>query len=535
MSGAPYDAIVIGAGANGLVAAARLGRAGRRVLVLERADVPGGQGRLVEFAPGFHAAPLALDPGWLPPPIASALNLTGLERVADDAPLSVAVEPGAFLTLSNDIRAAATAIHSHAPADAAKWPTFAARIHQLSAFLEALYQVDAPDVDARSIGELLHLLDLGLKFRSLGRVGMIEFLRTLPLSVWELLDDWFECAPLKAGIATGGVLDYAHGPRSGGTGYVLLHHLVGAPAGVVRGRPRWRGGVHAFTQAAEAAARAAGVTIRTGAPVARIDVRDDAVVGVALEGGEEIATGAVLSTADPGRTLLDWIDPVWLDPEFLRDVGNIRYRGCTALVLYALDARPKLPGLSGDAALRGLLSLTPTLADLERAADAAKYGEVPERPHIELAIPTAVDSALAPAGRHVLMARVQYAPYRLRDGATWDDERRDALAATVTGEIERMSPGLRSRILHQVAWTPRDVEDRFGVREGAISCGELALDQILFMRPVAGWGRHTTPIRGLFLGGAGSHPGPGVLGGAGWLAAQRMLERPHGGGSGRGA
>ena len=523
---AAYDAIVIGGGANGLVAAARLGRTGRRVLLLERADALGGQGRLVEFAPGFHAAPLATDAGWLPPAIAADLGIR-LEKAAWDAPLSVLIEPGAWLTIPQlDMEwVAASDLKRYSAADAARWPTFATRLHRLAGFLEALYQTEAPDVDL-PLAELLPMMTLGRRFRALGRDDMVAFLRTLPMSVWELVDDWFECAPLKAAVAAGGVLDIQQGPRSGGTGFVLLHHLVGAPQGSVRGRTPWFGGPDAFTVAAERAARAATVTVRTGAAVERIAVRDDAIAGVVLAGGEEIAAAAVISTADPAQTMLGWVDPVWLDPEFLHALNNIRYRGCTAFVLYALDALPAFPGLD-EIALDGVVSLTPSLVALEKAADAAKYGTVAPAPHIELMLPNRMWKGLAPEGRHVLVARVHYAPYRLREGDGWDAARRDALGDTVTRAIEAVAPGFGSRILHRVAWSPRDLEERFGLREGAATQGELGLDQILFMRPVPGWGRHTTPISGLYLGGAGTHPGPGVLGGPGWLAAGRVLKSGH--------
>lgn len=525
MTARAFDVIVIGGGANGLVASCLLGKAGRRVLVVERSESAGGQGSVVEFAPGFRAAPLGVDPGWVPPNIADALGLAGLDPVATDTPLSVAIEPGEFLTLSRDAARAAEAIGAHSKSDAAKWPEFTSQLRSLAGFLEVLYRVPAPDVDVGSIGELLPLLVLGRKFRALGRRDMIEFLRTLPLSAWELLDDWFTCGPLKAAVAAGGIQDVQQGPRSGGTGFVLLHHLVGTATGSVRGRVPWRSGPGAFTEAAIGATSRFGVTLRMDAPVARIQVHDDAVKGIVLESGEEISADAVLSTADPARTFLEWVDPVWLDPEFVHAVGNIRHRGCTAFVLYALEALPEFPGLSSREALAGRLSLTPDLVSLERAADAAKYGTVSERPHVELTVPTLLWPGLAPARRHVAIARVQYAPYRLREGAAWDNARRDALAESVTSAIEAVAPGFRSRVLHRAVWSPRDLEEQFGLREGAPSQGELALDQILFMRPVAGWGRHVTPISGLYLGGCGAHPGPGVLGGAGSLAAQRVLER----------
>lgn len=520
MTGPSYDVAVIGAGANGLIAAARLARSGRRVVVLERADAAGGQGRLVTFAPGFSAAPLAVDPGWVPPKLASALGLTGLETVEADLPLSVAIEPGSSLVLSSDPARAAVAIGARSKSDAVKWGEFTTLLHELAGFLGALYQLPALDVDVRALADAIPLLSLGRRYRKLGRRGMLELLRTLPLSVGELVDDWFECEPLKAAVAAGGIQDVQQGPRSGGTGFVLLHHLVGARRGAMRGRAAWKRGPEAFTESASAAAKQSGAELRFGAEVRRIEIENDAVSGVVLASGETIAVKAVLSTADPVTTFLDWVDPVWLDPEFVRALQNVRHRGCTALIAYALDALPTIPGLAQDA-LAGIVSLTADLVSLERAADAAKYGTVSSRPHVELTVPSLLSPRLAPAGKHVAIARVQYAPYHLKDGA-WDAPRRDALAQAATGAIEAIAPGFRSRILHQAAWSPRDLEEQFGLREGGASQGELALDQILFMRPVAGWGRYQTPVDGLFLGGAGTHPGPGILGGAGWLAAARV-------------
>jgi phytoene dehydrogenase-like protein len=270
--------------------------------------------------------------------------------------------------------------------------------------------------------------------------------------------------------------------------------------------------------------------IRTNVPVARILVRDYAAAGVVLENGEEIAGRAVLSSADPSRTLLGMVDPVWLDPEFVHAVRNIRFRGCTSFVLYALDGMPDVPGLADPgAALAGIVSLTPTMDALERAYDATKYGRIAERPHIEIMTPSLRWSGQAPAGRHVMVARVHYSPYSLREGAEaaagggWTGAVRDALADRVTDAIGCVSPGFADRVLHRATLSPRDIEERYGYTEGAASQGEMMLDQILFMRPVAGWSRYAMPIAGLYLCGAGTHPGPGIAGGPGWLAAAELL------------
>lgn len=518
-----FDAIVIGAGSNGLVAAAALGKAGRRVLVVESADEIGGQRRTPEFAPGFRA-PLSGDTGWLPPTVARGLSLPVLEATTPSMIASVAGD-GRALAIPGDTARAADAIRRHSSRDADRWASFTERVGKLAGFLEALYQLPPPDVDAAaSIGELAPLLSLGRKFRALGRADMVELLRVLPMSLQDLLDDWFESPLVKAAVAAGGVRDIRQGPRSGGTSFVLLHGVVGATAGSVGARPWWRDGPDAFIRAVADTARANNVAVRTGADVARITVRDDVVTGVVLDDGDEISAPIVVSTADPVRTLLGLVDPVWLDPEFLLAVRNIKLRGCTALVRFALDRLPEVSGLDdSSSALTGTVSLTPSLDALERAYDAAKYGGVSVEPHVEITAPTTRWPSLAPAGKHVLVARVQYAPYQLRDGAAWDDTRSCELGETVTRAIGRVMPGFADAVVHREILSPRDLERSFGVTQGAMTHGEMTLDQILFMRPVPGWGRYSMPIDGLYLAGSGAHPGPGVLGGAGWLAAKRIL------------
>jgi phytoene dehydrogenase-like protein len=342
--------------------------------------------------------------------------------------------------------------------------------------------------------------------------------------VHQLVEDWFDSAPLRAALAAGGTQNIRQGPRSGGTTFVWLHHLVGAVEGCVRGRGQWRDGPAALIAELERIARGNGVNIRTTATAARVLVKDDAVAGVALETGEEIPAPRVLSTADPAHTMLGLVDPVWLDPELLLALRNIKFRGCTAYVLYALDALPDVPGLDALAedALRGVVSLTADIDALERAADAAKYGAISDRPHVEITLPTLHWPALAPAGTHVLVARAQYAPYRPKE-RDWNTPRKDALADGVTNAIDAALPCFSSRVLHRVVLTPADLEARFGLTEGALTHGEITLDQILFMRPVPGHARYAMPIDGLYLGGAGAHPGPGIPGGPGWLAAQRIL------------
>lgn len=499
------DTIVIGAGANGLVAATALARSGQRVLVLEAEALIGGTWSPVELTRGL-SVPLEMEADWVPPAVASLLGL-GAGDFGETAPASVVLDDGSFLPLLANAAAASAAIQKHSPRDAARWPAFTAMLRDLSGFLETMYQQPAPDLDARSVNELTSMLTLGRSFRALGRTNMSELLRVLPISVQDLADDWLTFEPLKAVVAAAGVRDIRQGPRSGGTSFVLLHYLAGATSGAIRGRPPLRAGPGAFIAAAERAARAAGVTIRTSSRVARIDVNDDAVRGITMTSGESFPTANVLSTADPSSTLLGMIDPVWLDPEFIHAVRNIKHRGSTAYVCYALDQPAPIPD--------GVVSLSSTVDAIERPYDASKYREASPMPHVELRRGGTAESPY-------LLARVQYIPFDRRDG-TWDAARKTALADLVTSAVGRVIPRFADTVRECRVLTPPDLAKRFGVREGALTHGEITLDQILFMRPVAGWGRHAMPITGLYLGGAGTHPGPGIAGGPGLLVSRRIL------------
>jgi phytoene dehydrogenase-like protein len=512
-----FDVIVLGGGTNGLVAATVLARQGRKVLLLEDGERLGVDVHADEFAPGFRAPMLTLDQGWLPPPVAAAVGVTPPARVSGASSTGAALGGGEFLTLPSATGAAADAIRRFSARDAERWPAFTARLRKLAGFLEALYVLPAPDLDTTSVREVLPLLGLGRKFRALGKEDMVEVLRVLPMAVQELVDDWFESEPLKAAIAAAAVQDIRQGPRSGGTSFILLHHLTGAEPGALRRNGWWREGPDALVAVLEAAARGAGVTLRADGRVASIAVRDDAVAGVVLASGEEIGAQAVLSTLDPSHTLLRLVDPVWLPPEVLHPLGTVKYRGARATVCYALEGDPGIPGADVP------VSLTPTTTALERACDASKYGAVSERPHLTVTVPTLRWPGLAPSGQHVLVAHVQWAPYQLRQGA-WDSGTTAALAASASCVLEEAVPGFSARVRHQVALSPADLETRYGLTEGSVPHGELTLDQILFMRPIPGLGRHRMPVAGLYLGGAGAHPGPGVLGGPAWLAARALLD-----------
>ena len=523
-----FDAIVIGAGVNGLTAAILLAKLGKRVLVVERADAPGGMHRTREFAPGFRTAPLAPDAGWLAPAVLRATGIRPPEWTAPDLPLAL-VGPAEALAIPRDPSPAAETLRKHSARDAGRWPDFAGLVHKLSGFLGGLYRFPPPDIGASRPAEVLPLLAVARELRSMGRRDMIELLRTVPMAVEELLEDWFESPVLRAAIGACGVSGIGQGPRSGGTAFVLLHRQVGAPRGCFGpgGGGYWKEGPDALVNALLARTRELGIEVRLSAEVEQITVQEDRVTGVVLGNGDSLAAPLVLSSADPSRTMLSMLDPRWLDPELLLALRNIKYRGCTSRVTFALEQKPRFAGLDPRTPLDGVITLTGSLEALERAADAAKYGTVSEPPFIMFRLLSDRWPGLAPAGRHVLSAEVQWTPWRLREGG-WDRERRQALEREVVRAIEAVSPGFGDRILAAETLAPPDLEERYGLTEGAASHGELMLDQILFMRPLPALARYAGPLGGLVLGGSGQHPGPGIAGMPGYLAVRAATRRQEG-------
>ena len=520
------DVAVIGAGVNGLVAATYLAKAGRKVVVLERSDRPGGCARTSEIAPGFHCPTLAH--------VASidrrivrdlALEQHGLSIVRPEVDVCAPAIDGRALVLWHDTARASREIESFSANDAARYPRFLDSFKKISSVIDAVSTSPAPSIDTPGAAGVIDALKTARRFRALGKTDAYRLLRWMTMDAADLTAEWFESEPLKAVIAAGGILGSFLGPRSAGSGAVLL--MLGASEGhpVATG---WfaRGGAGAVAEALAAAASAAGVDMRRNADVVRIAVRDGTATGVVLASGEELSASTVVSSADPRRTLLGLVDPVDLSPEFIRRVSQIRARGTLAKVNFAVDALPRFTSLAGrqteQAALSGRIRLASDVDAIERAFDAAKYGAFSAEPWIELTIPSILDQSLAPAGRHVISAYVQYAPYRLRHG-DWDAER-DRLGDTAARAIARYAPGFAESIVAREVITPLDLERRFGLTGGHIFHGELALDQAFVARPLLGWSSYATPIRSLYLCGSGTHPGTGLNGRSGALAAQAVLK-----------
>ena len=527
-----YDAIVIGAGHNGLVAAAYLAKAGKKVLMLERQARIGGILATEELFPGFKYATAAHLCGQFSTDIIADLELKrhGLEILPLDPPLFAPLPDGNSLLIPKDGGRIRDEIGRFSKADASRFDAFSTLVKKLTAFLGVLNELPLPDHDDSKNAPIMELIKVAWKFHRLGNDDMREFLRLLPMSVADFLNEWFEGESLKAALAGRGIFGTVYGPRAQGTSFVLLQHLIGESNGVFRTSGFVRGGPGNLSRAIARAAESHGAVIRTATEVTTILTRDGSATGVVLDNGEEILADIVVSAADVKRTFLKLVAPSYLDPHFLLQVKNIRSRGGLAKINFALGRLPQFNVAPEHASLSyhgGVIHIGPTLDYLERASDHAKYGRFSPEPFLEITIPSAVDPSVAPAGKHVMSVWMQYAPYQLKSGA-WA-EQREALGELVANVVEDYAPGFKNSILHRQILTPLDLEQTFGLTEGHIYHGEIALDQIFFMRPVPGWARYRTPIQNLYLCGSGTHPGGTISGLPGHYAAKEILRhRPRG-------
>jgi len=516
--------VIVGGGHNALVAAVLLGKAGLKPLVLERRAVAGGAAVTEEIHPGFRGPSLA---HWMPPlapALARALGLGGFGPPAPGVRL-VALNPdGPPVALHDDAARTAASITPLSAADAAAWPELTASLGRIGAVVSGLLSKTPPPTDGADLRELWPLLGSARAFRALPKRDAHRLLRWLPMAVADFASEWLESDLLRAVLAARGIYGCAAGPWSAGTtANLLLSCGVDAhPAGPA---PMPNGGPGAFTQALLAAARQAGAEVRTSAEVSSILVQDGRVRGVELSGGEEIAAGAVLSGVDPKRTFLSLLPPDELGPGFLDRVKNYRSSGVMAKVNLALSALPVFTGVD-PSLLTARLHAGSGIDALERAFDASKYGGISEDPYLDITIPSLRDPSLAPAGAQVMSVVMQYAPYRLRDG-DWGS-RREELGDTVVRSLARYAPGLTGLVVGRQVLTPLDLEETYGLTGGHPFHGEHALDQLFTMRPLLGSARYRGPLQGLYLCGAGTHPGGGVTGLPGWNAAREVLKELRG-------
>ncbi len=518
------DIIIIGGGHNGLVTAFYLAKGGFKPLVLERRAQVGGAAITDEFHPGFRCSTLSHSAGPLLPSVVRDMQLEkrGLKFITPDACVTALSPDGRALTLYQDENKSAQSIASFSQKDAAKYPEFAKSLGKISKVIAEALATTPPDIDHPSRGDLWSMLKTGRALRNLGKRDMYRVLRWGPMAVADLVAEYFETELLRAVIAARGIFGTFLGPWSAGSALQLLIRAAGDshPAGSGFFAA---GGMGAVTQAMASAAQAAGAEIRTGADVIEIRVKDGAATGVLLGTGEEINAKAVISNADPKRTLLKLTDPVHLSPDFVQKMQHYRGNGTVAKVNLALSALPTFTALKdGDAsALKSRIHIGPEIDYLERAFDESKYGNFSRQPYLEATIPSLTDPTLAPDGKHVMSIYMQYAPYKLK--GDWEEQRKD-LGQTVVKTLAQYAPNLPEMILHHQIITPLDLEEVYGLTGGQIFHGDLALDQFFTMRPVLDWARYKTPIENLYLCGSGTHPGAGLTGGSGANAAREILK-----------
>src|SRR5919109_2007200 len=509
MTSNQYDAIIIGGGHNGLVAAAYLARAGKKVVVLERRHMVGGATITAEIIRELELPKHGLK--ILPLP--STFTPT---------------ENGDYLAAWDDHDLTRREIYRHSPKDAETYDEYARVMARAAKAIKPIISLIPPDPSSLHPRDLFNLLKVGQYAAGLSEKELYRIAKLATQSSADLLEEWFETDALKGTKAASGIIGTFLGPRSPGTAYVLLHHYMGEIDGAFRAWGFAKNGSGGVSGSILNAAKALGAEIRVNAGVKQIKVKSGRAVGVVLENGDELESKVVISAADPKRTFLQFVEPKYFPDEFVTSIQNFRTRGSSGKVNVALSELPNftsLPfkGKGQDSVLhRGAVSISPSIDYIERAYDDAKYGQISKRPYLDMIFPSVIDPDMAPPGQHVMSCFVQYAPYDLEGG--WNDAKRNELGEAVISTIEEYAPNIRKCIVGMQVITPKDIETIAGITGGNIFHGELLLHQIFFLRPVPQWADFRTPLRGYYFGASGAHPGGGVMGAAGMLAAKEILK-----------
>jgi len=519
-----YDAIIIGGGHNGLTAAAYLARGGKKVLVLERRYILGGAAVTEEIFPGFKFSVCSYVVSLMKPLVMRELMLPkfGLELL----PLESTFTPldNDYLIRTADPYETYREIARHSLRDAEAYMRFGPLMGQIGMAVRPILETIAPNAIRPSISDLIASKKLFNHFKSLTSEQFEYLTKLMAMSSADFLDEWFEFEPLKSTMSASGITGTLMGPRSPGSAYVMLHHYMGDIDGSFRAWGFQRGGTGAVSMAIARSAQHFGADIMTEAPVEKVIVKNGKAIGVALENGDEYTSDIVISGLDPKLTFLKMLDESDLPSDFVTNIKNFRIRGSSGKVNLALDGLPDFTCLPGEGHhLRGAIIISPSYDYLERAYDDAKYGNFSQEPYLDIILPSVLDPDMAPPGKHVMSCFVQYVPYNIKGG--WDDQKREAFGDAVINALARFAPNIKDIILHRQVLTPADLESTFGLTEGNIFHGELSLQQLFALRPAVQWADYTTPIRGYYQCGSGTHPGGGITGSPGEMAAKKILSK----------
>jgi len=520
-----YDAIIIGAGHNGLVAAAYLAKAGRRVLVLEKRDQVGGAAVTEEIFPGFKVSTVADGGGYVSAKVRGDLKLDShVETIQSDAVAFCPQPDGKQLTIWRDTAKTVEEIARFSKADAEAYPKFLDLMNAVAGVIGGVMEMTPPDLPEVKFSDIRAGVGLLGPAWKLGRKRIPELLRVMPMSTTDLLNEFFETGAVKGAIGASSVLGLSYGPMESGSAFMLISNWAHSGTGLFRSAGVVKGGMGGLTGAMATAARGFGAEIRTGAAVSSITVDDDKVTGVQLEGGERLTAPVVVSATDVRSTFHKLVKPSSLHAKFMNHVNCIKYRGTGTRIHLALNGLPEFSSLSGsDAAarLRAPIQISPSLEYVEQAYDFTKYGEYSELPYLDMLIPSLSDPSLAPDGKHILSITAKFGPYQLGEGS-WD-ERKEAFADVAINTLAEYAPNIKDLIAHRAVISPLDLERSYGLPEGNPNHGEMTLDQFMHMRPIPGYARYRMPIGGLYMCSASTHPGGGVTGIPGRNAAREIL------------
>lgn len=520
---ADYDVIVVGGGINSLTAAALLGQAGKKVILLEARDKDGGMAATEEFAPGFHCNLVNDYLRWIDPRLLSKLNLAqfGLKMINPD-PIRIALnENGQHIRFFQAAQKTASSIAEHSEMDASKWVEFTKYITRLTGFLEPLYARTPPKLPHMRFKDAFTFRNLLKPLLKNSTRGLVDLMRVIPMMMPEFMDEWFESEFVRGSVSSAGIHRITQGPFSAATGLNFLHQHVHS-RGVIHPAQFISGGTHKLAHALAQSAASAAVEIHTSTRVVSINTSNGKCSGVTTSNGQSLTAEKVLSGLDPSQTCLKLVGEQYLSPTFRRQLNNIKYRGSTARIHFGLNGLPEINGVVSDE-MDTIFGISPSINYLERAYDVAKYGRISENPYIEFTIPSLINPDFAQESKHVLSASVQYVPYHLRD-TVWDAELKKKVGEKVVTILEKYIPDFSNLIKDSVLFTPVDLEEIFGITEGNLNHGEMTLDQFFFIRPTISSAQYQTPIKNLFLCGPGTHPGGGLHGANGANATVEILK-----------